>query len=97
MVSHIVVLDAVQVSDEFEMLISSLVESLPDSLQPKMHVMPRNDVHVSLSRTVPIRHYWIDPLVDQLKDKLNTKERFVTRMHELVKRSYSQSYYSITY
>ena len=69
----------VQYSDEFESHISSLVQALPEFLQPRMHLIPKSDVHISVSRTVAIRHYWIEPLVEQLRCKLDAKERFVIK------------------
>ncbi|XP_005108931.1 U6 snRNA phosphodiesterase [Aplysia californica] len=42
------------------------VNCLVNFLKPvPFHAMP--EFHVSLSRTVPIRHHWIDPLVDSLR------------------------------
>ncbi|EDO45958.1 predicted protein, partial [Nematostella vectensis] len=57
-------------------LIESFVMSLPSDLVPKMHLFPCNELHLSLSRTVPIRHYWINSIVDQLKSAFALKHRY---------------------
>ncbi|XP_048576515.1 U6 snRNA phosphodiesterase 1 [Nematostella vectensis] len=57
-------------------LIESFVMSLPSDLVPKMHLFPCNELHLSLSRTVPIRHYWINSIVDQLKSAFALKHSF---------------------
>ncbi|KAK3757988.1 hypothetical protein RRG08_058300 [Elysia crispata] len=47
----------------------SFVQNLMEQLLPQgFELLP--EFHVSLSRTVVIRHHWIEPLVDSLKDKL---------------------------
>ncbi|RUS84176.1 hypothetical protein EGW08_008063 [Elysia chlorotica] len=47
----------------------SFVQNVTEQLLPQgFEILP--EFHVSLSRTVAIRHHWIEPLVDSLKDKL---------------------------
>lgn len=62
----------------FESLVTSLVESLSTTASSDVHIMHCNELHVSVSRTVPIRHYWIEPIVQQLRSSLSTIPRFVS-------------------
>lgn len=47
-----------------------------DTLTPTMHLVPANELHISVSRTVTVRHHWIRPLVDSLRKQLQSKSRF---------------------
>lgn len=63
-------------NSQFESLVVSVVESLSAMTSGKVHLIPSNELHVSVSRTVPIRHYWIEPIVQQLKNGLSTVPSF---------------------
>ena len=54
----------------------SVVESLAAIVSSEVHLTPCNELHVSVSRTVPVRHYWIEPIVQQLKNGLSTVQRY---------------------
>lgn len=41
-----------------------------------IHYFPVNSCHVSISRTVPIRHYWMTPLFEKLKELFACKKKF---------------------
>ncbi|KAL5503629.1 hypothetical protein EMCRGX_G010607 [Ephydatia muelleri] len=41
-----------------------------------LHMVHPPEVHISLSRTVPIRHHWIEPLVCSLKNCISGHKRF---------------------
>ena len=60
----------------FESLVVSVVESLAAIISGEVHLTPCNELHVSVSRTVPVRHYWIEPIVQQLKNGLSTVQRY---------------------
>ena len=60
--------------DEANIHLTDMIDDLLDCLRPlDFHVM--EDFHVSLSRTVSIRHHWIQSLVDSLQSKFNTLSR----------------------
>lgn len=71
---------AVDVNAELESCITGLHTYLQTTFapcvgSPQFHVMPLSDFHVSLSRTVTIRHHWIDPLMEALRNKIRRRER----------------------
>lgn len=43
-----------------------LIDELLKCLRP-LEFIPMKDLHLSLSRTVAIRHHWIQPLTDRLQ------------------------------
>ena len=65
----------VKASVHFESLVVSVVECLSAAITHEVHMIPCDELHMSVSRTVPIRHYWIDPIVQQLKNGLSTVHR----------------------
>ena len=65
----------VKASVHFESLVVSVVECLSAVTSHEVHMIPCDELHLSVSRTVPIRHYWIDPIVQQLKNGLGTMHR----------------------
>ncbi|CAL1539978.1 unnamed protein product [Lymnaea stagnalis] len=53
------------------------VQSILRILEPvKFQAFP--EFHISLSRTVTIRHHWIEPLVDSLRDSLRLMKSFMS-------------------
>ena len=58
--------------NEYEDIIKCLRLGFPDGL----HVFPMDSCHISVSRTVPIRHYWIEPMFDKLKMLLKGMQSF---------------------
>lgn len=42
----------------------------------KLHFIPLKDCHLTISRTVPVRHYWIDTIFTMLKEKFGIKKKF---------------------
>ncbi|XP_062513320.1 U6 snRNA phosphodiesterase 1-like isoform X2 [Corticium candelabrum] len=48
-----------------------------DTLAPSMNLMHAKELHISVSRTVTIRHHWIRPLIDCLQKELQSKSSFV--------------------
>lgn len=62
----------------FESLVASVIECLSATLSCDVHMLPCDELHLSVSRTVPIRHYWIEPIVEQLRNGLSTMHRFVS-------------------
>ncbi|XP_068722684.1 U6 snRNA phosphodiesterase 1-like isoform X1 [Montipora capricornis] len=63
-------------SAEFENLVTSLTASLSAAIFLDVYKLSHKELHVSVSRTVPIRHYWIDPIVQQLREGLSSIHRF---------------------
>ncbi|XP_044167233.1 uncharacterized protein [Acropora muricata] len=60
---------------QFEDLVTSLVASLSPVISSDVHKLSPTGLHISLSRTVAIRHYWIDTLVQQLRYMLQRVRR----------------------
>ncbi|XP_020622171.1 U6 snRNA phosphodiesterase-like [Orbicella faveolata] len=67
-------------SVHFESLVVSVVECLSVAISHEVHTIPCDELHMSVSRTVPIRHYWIDPIVQQLKNGFSTVHSFVSAL-----------------
>lgn len=67
---------AVDLPDSFPTFITSL-QKLWSSEASKLHICNTNDFHVSISRTVPIRHHWIEPLKQLLQSGLHGKRKYV--------------------
>ncbi|XP_078368471.1 U6 snRNA phosphodiesterase 1-like isoform X2 [Oculina patagonica] len=62
-------------SVHFESLVVSVAECLSAVTSHEVHMIPCDELHMSVSRTVPIRHYWIEPIVQQLRNGLSTMHR----------------------
>ena len=60
---------------QFEDLVTSLVASLSAVISSDVHKLSPTELHVSMSRTVAIRHYWIGTLVQQLRYMLQRVHR----------------------
>ena len=61
-----------------ELLCDYLTEQYPVTEgHAEFHVIPSCDLHVTVSRTVAIRHHWIEPLTDKLRDGLSKHHRCV--------------------
>lgn len=45
-------------------------------LTSKLHFTPLKDCHLTISRTVPVRHYWMDTIFTMLKEKFAIKNKF---------------------
>ncbi|KAL9976660.1 hypothetical protein ACROYT_G013985 [Oculina patagonica] len=67
-------------SVHFESLVVSVVECLSAVTSHEVHMIPCDELHMSVSRTVPIRHYWIEPIVQQLRNGLSTVHSFVSAL-----------------
>ena len=44
------------------------------------HFIPHPELHVSLSRTVPIQHHYIEPLVAALRSKVSHRTTFILHL-----------------
>ena len=42
----------------------------------EFHVIPSCDLHVTVSRTVAIRHHWIEPLMNKLRNGITKQHRY---------------------
>ena len=70
----------VPLTQELQSAIHSLHTHLNTHLSPLVggstfHSTALDELHVSLSRTVAIRHHWIDPLTEALREKLGRRKR----------------------
>lgn len=45
-------------------------------LTSKLHFILLKDCHLTISRTVPVRHYWMDTIFAMLKEKFSIKNKF---------------------
>ena len=83
------VLTVVHTNSSFGALVTHLTDELTeclkcsdanmqrDTLAPSMNLMHAKELHISVSRTVTIRHHWIRPLIDCLQKELQSKSRLV--------------------
>ena len=53
------------------------------SAKGKVHSFPINDLHISLSRTVPVPFHWIEPLAAALKDQFSKYKPFFIGFSQL--------------
>jgi hypothetical protein len=61
--------------DDFNTLVMKLndkLTSLEGEGYPTMHLLSSDEFHLSLSRTFPIRHHWIDPLTTSLRTQIES-------------------------
>ena len=75
-------LHVVQFDEEIISNIQSYQQTLATLLPPakgwaELHTFPLTDLHISLSRTVPIMFHWIEPLTNTLREKLRNMTRFI--------------------
>ena len=73
---------AVDCGDRFirctELLCDYLTDQYPITTgDAEFHVIPSCDLHVTISRTVAIRHHWIEPLMSRLRNGLAKHQRCV--------------------
>ncbi|XP_065064608.1 U6 snRNA phosphodiesterase 1-like isoform X2 [Rhopilema esculentum] len=64
-----------KLSNSQKALIKSLVDRARKTFS-KFEQIDNKAIHITLSKTVSLRHYWIEPLVDQLKDLLSNTQSF---------------------
>ena len=50
-----------------------LIENVWNVEEPKVQLF--SSVHLSLSKTVVFRHHWIEPFIQELKQKLSSVKR----------------------
>ncbi|XP_077982986.1 U6 snRNA phosphodiesterase 1-like isoform X2 [Glandiceps talaboti] len=58
--------------EKFHQLISSLLQVVPSNLD----MQTVEDFHISLSRTVILRHHWIDSFIDSVRQRLSNWPSF---------------------
>lgn len=61
-------------SETVVLLQNALKQSIEASY-PYMEVVPIDDLHLSLSRTVILRHHWIDGFTQSVKDSVADVKR----------------------
>ena len=54
---------------------------------PELHPFPSTELHISLSRTVPIMFHWIEPLTIALRSALKKKSRQANDLNGLGKKN----------
>ena len=47
------------------------------------HQLPVNELHISLSRTVPLLYHWIEPITSSLTEKFTRHRKFSIGFSEL--------------
>ncbi|CAB3983844.1 U6 snRNA phosphodiesterase isoform X1 [Paramuricea clavata] len=62
--------------ESFPEFLTSLQKAWPREAS-ELHMCDLHDFHVSISRTVPIRHHWIEPLKELLQRGFQGKRKFV--------------------
>ena len=72
---HACITSAVKANVHFESLVASLADNLSITMSCDVHMFPCDELHMSVSRTVPIRHYWIEPITEQLRNGLRSLKR----------------------
>ena len=70
-------------SPNFKIVYDQTIKSLTRQYSSTVHTYPLNMCHISISRTVPIRHYWITPIFDKLKELFSGKEKFYYTLHSI--------------
>ena len=68
---------AVDLPESFPEFLTSLQKAWPSEAS-ELHMCDLHDFHVSISRTVPIRHHWIEPLKELLQRGFQGKRKYVT-------------------
>ena len=54
----------------------SILGKLKKKFSEKLHPFPAEECHISLSRTLPVRHYWIEPMFKKLKELIRQVHTF---------------------
>ena len=62
--------------ESFSEFLASLQNAWPSEVS-ELNMCAMHDFHVSISRTVPIRHHWIEPLKELLEHAFRGKRKFV--------------------
>jgi len=60
----------VQETEQFQREYDKVIKSLRRYFADDIHVFPVDSCHISVSRTVPVRHYWIEPMFEKLKTSM---------------------------
>jgi hypothetical protein len=68
------------------MKLNDKLTSLEGEGYPTMHLLSSDEFHLSLSRTFPIRHHWIDPLTTSLRTQIESSHHpnFVVTFSDVV-------------
>jgi len=67
---------SLQHAHNFQAELDTLLKCLRQRFAHELHAFPLNSCHISVSRTVPIRHYWIEPMYEKLKLLLSGSKMF---------------------
>lgn len=59
------------------------LDEIRNFLLNELEVEPTEDAHVSLSRTVSLRHHWIDPVIQGITNGLKDIDRFTIKIDKL--------------
>ena len=59
---------------KFHDKLSSLLDN---SVTANFYTLETNNLHLSLSRTVPIQYHWIDPLTKSLQSHISKHRRYI--------------------
>lgn len=70
-------------TENVKIIYNSLTASLRSEYSANIHFFPLKDCHISLSRTVAVRHYWIDTLFTNLKNAFESMKKFYYSLGDL--------------
>ena len=65
----------VKCSTSFKNLVEAIIKKAKKTL-PKLKMNDYKELHVTLSRTVSLRHYWIDTIVQKMKESFCNTRRY---------------------
>lgn len=73
----------VKCSTNFNNLLEAIMKKAKDTL-PDLKMNDPKQLHITLSRTVSLRHYWIDTIVQKMKESLCNTRRYVTKISRAI-------------
>jgi len=59
------------------------LEEVRNFLLTQLELEPTDDAHISLSRTVSLRHHWIDPVIQGVSQAFKEIDRFTVKLDKL--------------
>lgn len=59
--------------DDIQALISAVISNVPEPL----NVQKMENLHISLTKTVILKHHWIDHFIESVKDKTKYMQKFL--------------------
>ncbi|XP_057305075.1 U6 snRNA phosphodiesterase 1-like [Hydractinia symbiolongicarpus] len=72
-----------QSTTSFTNFYESIAEVLTAGYKKDIHLFPISDCHISCSRTVSLRHYWIEPIFKELQQKFLNKMSYTYGLQKI--------------